>query len=61
MTECCGFCGKSQAQVKKLITGTGPSAGARICDECVALCLTIIAIEDRRLFDQIVEEAKPSD
>jgi ATP-dependent protease Clp ATPase subunit len=35
----CSFCGKSQTEVKKLIAGPGVS----ICDECVGLCLPIIA------------------
>jgi len=34
----CSFCGKSQREVKKLIAG--PSV--YICDECVALCSSII-------------------
>lgn len=36
--RCC-FCGKSQTEVKKLIAGPG----VFICDECVELCLPIIA------------------
>lgn len=35
----CSFCGKSQTEVKKLIAGPG----VFICDECVELCLPIIA------------------
>jgi ATP-dependent Clp protease ATP-binding subunit ClpX len=37
----CSFCGKSQEQVKKLITGSG----VYICDECVFLCHEIIETE----------------
>jgi len=37
----CSFCGKSQAEVKKLIAGPAVS----ICDECVGLCNDIIAEE----------------
>lgn len=37
----CSFCGKSQTEVKKLIAGPG----VFICDECVELCLPIIAEE----------------
>ena len=33
----CTFCGKSQFEVRKLISGPG----AFICDECVALCVKI--------------------
>jgi len=35
----CSFCGKSQTEAKKLIAGPG----VFICDECVELCLPIIA------------------
>ena len=35
----CSFCGKPQTEVKKLILGPGVA----ICDECVALCVPIIA------------------
>ncbi len=38
----CSFCGKSQGQVHKLITGSG---GVCICDECVDLCNEIIEEE----------------
>jgi ATP-dependent Clp protease ATP-binding subunit ClpX len=37
----CSFCGKTQKQVLKLIAGPG----VYICDECVALCIEIIAEE----------------
>ena len=37
----CSFCGKSQRQVKKLIAGPG----VYICNECVDLCVEIIAKE----------------
>ncbi len=48
----CSFCNKSQRDVKKLIAG--PTV--YICDECVDICLDIIA-EDRVL-DQAKPEAK---
>lgn len=38
----CSFCGKDQSQVAKLIAGPGH---VTICDECVALCQTILADE----------------
>ena len=38
----CSFCGKSERQVRKLVTG----AGVSICDDCVQLCVEIIG-EDR--------------
>ena len=37
----CSFCGKSQKQVKKLISGPG----VYICDECIDLCNEIIEEE----------------
>src|SRR5688500_3511342 len=43
----CSFCNKSQREVKKLIAG--PTVF--ICDECVDICLDIIA-EDRMLDQQ---------
>lgn len=38
-TEHCSFCGKSEAQVEKLIAGPGD---VHICNECVVLCNEII-------------------
>ncbi len=40
-TMFCSFCGKSQAEVKKLIAGPA----VYICDECVGLCNDIIVEE----------------
>mgnify|MGYP000007704804 CR=1 FL=1 len=34
----CTFCGKTENQVRKLVTGSG----AAICDECIELCVDII-------------------
>ncbi len=41
-TLACSFCGKGQAQVRRLIAGP---LGVFICDECVALCNDILAME----------------
>jgi ATP-dependent Clp protease ATP-binding subunit ClpX len=56
----CSFCGKSQAEVKKIIAGPG----VYICDSCVNVCKTIIdreiktpAVESRPAFRLL----KPSD
>lgn len=48
----CSFCGKSQAEVKKIIAGPG----VYICDSCVNVCKTII---DREV-KAPVPEAKPA-
>jgi len=56
----CSFCGKSQAEVKKIIAGPG----VYICDACVNVCKTIIdrevktpSVESKPAFQLI----KPSD
>ena len=41
MDDKCSFCGKSEAQVEKMITGPG----VYICNECVSLCVDIMAEE----------------
>ena len=50
----CSFCGKTQAQVRKLIAGPN---GAYICDECIEVCTEIIEeeleFEDAGQFDDI--------
>lgn len=46
----CSFCGKNQSQVLKLIAGPG----VYICDECICLCVDIIAEE---MAEQDGEEA----
>ncbi|MEY4089205.1 MAG: hypothetical protein RJB55_1476, partial [Verrucomicrobiota bacterium] len=48
----CSFCGKSQAEVKKIIAGPG----VYICDSCVGVCKTII---DREVKTPAVD-AKPA-
>lgn len=40
----CSFCGKSQDQVKRLISGPNDTY---ICNECVELCMTIIKEESK--------------
>lgn len=37
----CTWCGKPQAEVKKLLSG----GGAHICNECIALCSDILHAE----------------
>ncbi len=48
----CSFCGKSQAEVKKIIAGPG----VYICDSCVNVCKTIIEREVK----QPATDAKPA-
>jgi len=48
----CSFCGKSQAEVKKIIAGPG----VYICDSCVNVCKTII---DRETKQTPVESRPP--
>ncbi|MFR0557410.1 ATP-dependent Clp protease ATP-binding subunit ClpX [Pseudoscardovia radai] len=40
----CSFCGKTEHEVDKLVTG----AGVAICEECVGLCVDIISDERRK-------------
>ena len=40
----CSFCGKSQGQVERILSG----ANAYICNECVDLCSSILHEEDER-------------
>ena len=54
----CSFCGKSQAQVRKLIAGPG---GAFICDECVDICAEIIEEELEEEGEEREDHEKVSD
>src|SRR3979490_2256113 len=49
----CSFCGKSQAEVRKIIAGPG----VYICDSCVNVCKTII---DREVKAPAATEGKPA-
>jgi len=61
----CGWCGKSQSKVEKMIVGTGvswlnpPKPETSICNECVELCAEVIAIKDpscrERLIARLIE------
>ena len=42
----CSFCRKSQADVRKLITSPMDDVRAYICDECVAVCRSILEDDD---------------
>ncbi len=39
---CCSFCGKAQEDVGKLVIAGKMANAARICDECIALCVDIV-------------------
>ena len=43
----CSFCGKSQDEVKKLVAGRG----VYICDECIEVCINIVADELNEMED----------
>lgn len=55
---CCSFCGKTQKEARKLITGPG----VNICDFCVSLCSDVInnEINDKE-FDFYKLNLKPKD
>lgn len=38
----CSFCGRTQDEVERLISGSAGGAGAYICDKCVVLCNGIL-------------------
>ncbi len=54
----CSFCGKSEDQVRKLISGPD---GAYICDACIGLCQEIIEDEfqDQEIFDTEINLMRP--
>ena len=53
----CSFCGKEQANVKKLIAGPN----IYICNECVDLCNDILKEEDKSDKDQSFDISKPKE
>jgi hypothetical protein len=54
----CDHCGKRPDEVKKPFAGTRDGeGGGKICDECVFLCLEIMAHEDRGWFQEQLEAA----
>lgn len=52
---CCSFCGRPQSQAKKLVAGPGVC----ICDECIDLCVSIVAESSADVNNEKVEK-KPS-
>ena len=53
----CSFCGKSQAQVQRLIAGND----AYICDECVQLCLSILGDEFEDDYPEFTREGETAE
>jgi hypothetical protein len=51
---CCSFCHKAESAVGKLISSPSDYPRAYICDECIAVCNSII--EDGRHIEGYVEE-----
>ena len=37
----CSFCGKRESEVRRMLQGPG----ARICDQCVQLCMSLLEEE----------------
>jgi ATP-dependent protease Clp ATPase subunit len=56
----CSFCRKPQSAVQKLISGPSQTARAYICDECIAVCASIVR-EDAPKKDEpaAIEEGHP--
>jgi hypothetical protein len=59
----CSVCGKHRDDVRRLIVGTGVdhkgnSHEGRLCSECIATFMFIMALDDREWFDKQVEEAR---
>ena len=56
----CSFCGKSEDQVRKLISGPG---GAFICDNCIGLCQEIIEDEfsEQELYSTDINLMRPKE
>ena len=48
----CSFCGKREEEVRRMIQGPG----ARICDQCVQLCMSVLE-EELEIFVPLLEEA----
>lgn len=65
-TLICSVCGKHRDDARKLIIGTGVdhkgnSYEGRLCSECIATFMLVMALEDREWFDKQVEEARAVD
>ena len=60
----CAWCGKSQTEVKRMIVTSGatwlnpPPQETSICNECVELCMEVLATEDPDWRDKQIERLK---
>jgi ATP-dependent protease Clp ATPase subunit len=60
----CAWCGKRQSEVKKMIVTSGagwlkqPPHESSICNECVELCMEVLAIEDADWCDKQIERLR---
>ena len=60
----CGFCGKDSDKVKKLISGGDifwlkpPLPEVIICNECVELCMEVLADKDQGWRDRQIERLR---
>jgi ClpX C4-type zinc finger len=52
----CSFCGKGQKEASKLISSPSDRPRAYICDECVAICSTIIEDDNIKAENPQAEE-----
>jgi ATP-dependent Clp protease ATP-binding subunit ClpX len=50
----CAFCSKGASEVNKLIAANTAS----ICDECVMLCVSIVAEGDAKRFDALIKQVR---
>jgi hypothetical protein len=49
----CDFCGKPDTEVRKIIVGRRPDGQeAKICNECLSLCMSIMIEFDREWFQR---------
>ncbi len=57
----CSFCGKVQEQVGKLISSSSDYPRAYICDECIAVCTSIIEDDKPDLphSEDLVQDTSP--
>jgi hypothetical protein len=55
----CSFCRKPQSAVQKLVASPGDTSRAYICDECIAVCTSIVKEEAPAPPEPAMEEGHP--